>query len=71
MRHSREAYTTCHSRHAGLQGKFSAEYTVLALLDGYVRLSGFEDAQVQRAEIQSRLPTSTLLKLEETGKTSD
>lgn len=57
-----------HSRPiTGLQGKFSAEYTVLAaLLDGYVRLSSFEDAQVQRAEIQSRLPQVHVLKLEET-----
>ncbi|WP_307195459.1 MmgE/PrpD family protein [Neobacillus niacini] len=41
----------------GLQGKFSAEYTVLAAIeDGYVGLSTFEDDQVQRAEIQQLLP---------------
>ena len=51
----------------GLQGKFSAEYTVLtALIDGYVRLSSFDDAQVQRDEIQNRLPQVHVLKLDET-----
>ena len=57
-----------HSRPAtGLQGKFSAEYTVLAaLLDGHVRLSSFEDAQVQRADIQNRLANVHVLKLDET-----
>ena len=57
-----------HSRPAtGLQGKFSAEYTVLAaLIDGHVRLSSFADAQVQRAAIQSRLTSVRVLKLDET-----
>lgn len=57
-----------HSRpQTGLQAKFSAEYTVLAaLVDGYVRLSSFEDTQVQRPEIQSRLPIVRVVKLEET-----
>ncbi|MER1987425.1 MAG: MmgE/PrpD family protein [Solibacillus sp.] len=57
-----------HSRPVtGLQGKFSAEYTVLAaLIDGHVRLSSFEDVQVQRADIQNRLPQVHLLKLDET-----
>ena len=57
-----------HSRPVtGLQGKFSAEYTVLAaLIDGYIRLSSFDDAQVQRDEIQSRLPQVHVLKLDET-----
>ncbi|TQE91335.1 MmgE/PrpD family protein [Ureibacillus terrenus] len=57
-----------HSRpKTGLEAKFSAEYTVLAaLLDGYVRLSSFTDARVQRPEIQSRLPKVRVSKLEET-----
>lgn len=51
----------------GLQGKFSAEYTVLAaLIDGHVRLSSFADAQVKRAAIQSRLTSVRVLKLDET-----
>lgn len=57
-----------HSRpKTGLQGKFSAEYTVLAaILDGYVNLSSFEDCKVQRAIIQELLPKVTVLPLEET-----
>lgn len=57
-----------HSRpQTGLQGKFSAEYTVLAaLLDGYINLSSFEDEQVQRTIIQELLPKVTVLPLEET-----
>lgn len=57
-----------HSRPVtGLQGKFSAEYTVLAaLIDGHVRLSSFEDAQVQRADIQNRLPQVHVFKIDET-----
>ena len=49
-----------HSRPvSGLQGKFSAEYTVLAALaDRYVRLSSFEDNQVQRMDIQKLIPRS-------------
>lgn len=57
-----------HSRPVtGLQGKFSAEYTVLAaLLDGHVRLSSFEDAQVQRPDIQNRLANVHVVAIEET-----
>lgn len=50
----------------GLQGKFSAEYTVLAaLLDGHVSLSSFEDTQVQRDIIQQLLPIVKVIPLEE------
>lgn len=57
-----------HSRpQTGLQGKFSAEYTVLAaILDGYVNLSSFEDQQVQREIIQQLMPKVTVLPLEDT-----
>ncbi|MBB6444506.1 MmgE/PrpD family protein [Bacillus benzoevorans] len=56
-----------HSRPiTGLQGKFSAEYTVLAAIaDGYVKLSSFEDNQVLRADIQKLLPAVKLLELQE------
>jgi len=56
-----------HSRPVtGLQGKFSAEYTVLAALaDGYVRLSSFEDAQVQRTEIQQLFSKVIVLEKQE------
>lgn len=56
-----------HSRPVtGLQGKFSAEYTALAALkDGYVRLGSFEDSQVLRSEIQSRLSDVHVRALEE------
>ncbi|WP_338451355.1 MmgE/PrpD family protein [Niallia oryzisoli] len=56
-----------HSRPiTGLQGKFSAEYTVLAALaDGHVRLSSFEDNQVLRADIQKLLPVVKVLELQE------
>lgn len=41
----------------GLEGKFSMQYAVTAaLLDGAVLLSSFEDAAVQRAEVQEFLP---------------
>ncbi|MBX3628273.1 MAG: MmgE/PrpD family protein [Rhizobacter sp.] len=41
----------------GLEGKFSMEYAVVAaLVDGQVRLSTFDDAAVQRADVQSALP---------------
>ena len=56
-----------HSRPVtGLQGKFSAEYTVLAALaDGYVNLSSFEDGQVQRADIQNRFSKVSVLEMQE------
>lgn len=56
-----------HSRPVtGLQGKFSAEYTVLAAIaDGHVRLSSFEDNQVQRMDIQKLLPSVKVLELQE------
>jgi 2-methylcitrate dehydratase PrpD len=56
-----------HSRPVtGLQGKFSAEYTVLAALaDGHVRLSSFEDEQVQRIDIQNLLPAVKVLEIQE------
>lgn len=59
-----------HSRpKTGLQGKFSAEYTVLAALaDGYVRLSSFEDNQVLRAEIQKLIPKVKVLELLESDE---
>jgi 2-methylcitrate dehydratase PrpD len=45
-----------HQPQTGLQGKFSAEYTVLAAInDGYVGLTTFEDDQVQRPAIQNLL----------------
>lgn len=41
----------------GLEGKFSMQYAVTAaLLDGAVLLSSFEDAAVQRAQVQAFLP---------------
>jgi 2-methylcitrate dehydratase PrpD len=50
----------------GLQGKFSAEYTVLAaIFDGFVRLSCFEDKQVRRIPIQKLIPDVTVLELQE------
>lgn len=57
-----------HSRPVtGLQGKFSAEYTVLAAIaDGHVRLSSFEDEQVQRMDIQKLLPMVKVIELQET-----
>ena len=56
-----------HSRPVtGLQGKFSAEYTVLAAIaDGHVRLSSFEDNQVLRADIQKLIPAVKVLELQE------
>ena len=44
----------------GLEGKFSMEYvTAAALLDGSIRLSSFEDAQVMRPAVQAFLPNVT------------
>ncbi|MEN3294420.1 MAG: hypothetical protein V7642_3673 [Burkholderiales bacterium] len=41
----------------GLEGKFSMQYAVAAALqDGYVRLASFEDAAVQRPQIQQFMP---------------
>ncbi|WP_394233232.1 MmgE/PrpD family protein [Niallia oryzisoli] len=59
-----------HSRPVtGLQGKFSAEYTVLAAIaDGYVRLSSFEDNQVLRADIQKLMPAVKVLELQESDE---
>lgn len=59
-----------HSRpQTGLQGKFSAEYTVLAtLLDGFINLSSFEDERVQRTIIQELLPKVTVLPLKESAE---
>jgi 2-methylcitrate dehydratase PrpD len=59
-----------HSRpKTGLQGKFSAEYTVLAALaDGYVRMSSFEDDQVLRAEIQKLFSVVKVLQLLESDE---
>jgi 2-methylcitrate dehydratase PrpD len=59
-----------HSRPiTGLQGKFSAEYTVLAsLADGYVRLNSFEDDQVLRAEIQKLFSVVKVLQLLESDE---
>lgn len=56
-----------HSRPVtGLQGKFSAEYTVLAAIaDGHVRLSSFEDNQVLRRDIQKLFPAVKVLELQE------
>jgi len=56
-----------HSRPVtGLQGKFSAEYTVLAAIaDGHVRLSSFENNQVLRADIQKLFPKVKVLELQE------
>lgn len=56
-----------HSRPVtGLQGKFSAEYTVLAaLFDGHVSLSSFEDTQVQREKIQQLLHKVKVVTMEE------
>ncbi|MDR7239166.1 MmgE/PrpD family protein [Neobacillus drentensis] len=46
-----------HHPKTGLEGKFSAEYTVLAAIrDGHVGLSTFEDEQVQTPEIQQLIP---------------
>ena len=66
---SRSLLPLIHSRPVtGLQGKFSAEYTVLAAInDGYVRLSSFEDEQVRRIKIQESLPMVKLLELQETN----
>lgn len=50
----------------GLQGKFSAEYTVLAAIaDGHVRLSSFDDNQVERTDIQKLLPKVNVLDIQE------
>ncbi|MET1178204.1 MmgE/PrpD family protein [Peribacillus simplex] len=59
-----------HSRPVtGLQGKFSAEYTVLAAMaDGHVKLSSFEDEQVQRTDIQKLLPKINVLEMQESEK---
>ncbi|MGE7604055.1 MmgE/PrpD family protein [Peribacillus sp. NPDC097675] len=56
-----------HSRPVtGLQGKFSAEYTVLAAIaDGHVRLSSFDDDQVERTDIQNLLPKVIVLAMKE------
>ena len=44
----------------GLEGKFSMQYAMAAgLADGRVELASFEDAAVQRAEIQAFLPKVT------------
>lgn len=59
-----------HSRPVtGLQGKFSAEYTVLAALaDGYVNLNSFEDDQVQRPNIQELFPIVSVLEMQESAE---
>jgi 2-methylcitrate dehydratase PrpD len=50
----------------GLQGKFSAEYTVLAAIaDGHVRLSSFEDKEVRRINIQRLIPDVIVLEMKE------
>lgn len=56
---SRGAFTPLIHRRpvTGLQGKFSLEYGVTAALaDGAVRLASFDDAAVQRTEVQAFLP---------------
>lgn len=65
---SRSFLPLVHSRPVtGLQGKFSAEYTVLAAInDGDIGLSSFEDEKVQRRKIQELLPSVKLLELQET-----
>lgn len=64
---SRSLLPLVHSRPAtGLQGKFSAEYTVLAALaDGHITLSSFDDEQVQRAYIQKLFSKVKVLELQE------
>lgn len=64
---SRSLLPLVHSRpQSGLQGKFSAEYTVLAALeDGHVSLTSFTDEQVQRPHIQQAFHKVTVLPLEE------
>ncbi|ARK32588.1 MmgE/PrpD family protein [Halalkalibacter krulwichiae] len=50
----------------GLQGKFSAEYTVLtAIADGNVTLSSFEDSEVQRPAIQDLFSSVKVLEVKE------
>jgi 2-methylcitrate dehydratase PrpD len=53
----------------GLQGKFSAEYTVLAAIaDGKVGLRSFDDDQVQRTEIQRLLSHVHVNKVDDVKK---
>jgi 2-methylcitrate dehydratase PrpD len=53
----------------GLQGKFSAEYTVLAAIaDGKVSLKSFDDDQVQRAAIQKLLSQVHVNKVDDVEK---
>jgi 2-methylcitrate dehydratase PrpD len=45
---------------SGLEGKFSMEYAIVAaMLDGRIQLSSFDDAQVARSQVRSRLTRVT------------